>query len=118
MANIYYISRKMSMIEKVWTEEEKLVWTLVFSLQRWKSYLLGRTMIVLASCALLPHLLRFLGDSPRVKQLKMIIEEFEVCFLKEETTRSKMVDMLTYKESMPTKNAKEMLKLRQIMKLR
>ena len=33
--------------------------------------------------------------------------KFEVCFLKDETTKSKMADMLTYKEPIPTKNAKE-----------
>ena len=29
------------MVDKAWTQEEKLVWALVFSLQKWKSYLLG-----------------------------------------------------------------------------
>ena len=33
--------------------------------------------------------------------------KFEVCFPKNETTRSKMADMLTYKEPIPKKNSKE-----------
>ena len=107
MRPIYYISRKMSMVEKAWTQEEKLVWALVFSLQKWKSYLLGRITIVLTSCVLLPHMLRFPGDSPRMKRWIMIIQDFEVSFIKEETTRSKMADLLTYKELVPTKNVKE-----------
>ena len=99
----------MSIVEKVWTEEDKLVWALVFSIQRWMSYLLRRTIIVivLTSCTKLPRMLRFMGDSARVKRWIVIIQEFEVCFLKEETTRSKMVDMLTYKEPIPKKNSKE-----------
>ena len=52
-------------------------------------------------------MLRFPRDSPRMKRWIMIIEEFEVIFIKEETTRSKMADLLTYKELVPTKNVKE-----------
>ena len=61
MWSIYYI------VEKVWTDEEKLVWALVLSLQRWKSYLLGRTTTILTSCTLVAHMLRFLGDGRHVK---------------------------------------------------
>ena len=116
MMLIYYIRQKMSIVEKVWTEEEKLVWALVFSLHRWKSYLLGRTMIVLTSCTLLPRMLRFMGDSAHVKRWMVIIQGFEVCFHTEETTRPKMVDVITYKEPLPTQNEKETLI--QTMKLR
>ena len=52
----------MLIVEKVWTGEEKLVWVLFLSLQRWKSYLLGRTTIVLSSYTLVRLMLRFLGD--------------------------------------------------------
>ena len=99
----------MSIVEKVWTEEDKLVWALVFSIQRWMSYLLRRTIIVivLTSCTKLPRMLRFMGDSARVKRWIVIIQEFEVCFLTEETATSKMENVNTYKEPFPTKNAKE-----------
>ena len=96
----------MTIADKIWTEEEKFVWALVFALQRWKSYLMGRVIMVQSSCALLPHILRFPGDSPRVRRWIMIVQEFEVSFLKEETTRSKITDLLTYKEN--TETVKEM----------
>ena len=52
-------------------------------------------------------MLRFMGDSAHVKRWMVIIQGFEVCFHTEETTRPKMVDVITYKEPLPTKNEKQ-----------
>ena len=43
-----------------------------------------------------------------MKRWIMIMTEFEVSFIKEETTRSKMANLVTYKELVPTKNTKEL----------
>lgn len=95
MRLIYYISRTMGEVEKSWHLLEKLVWTLVFATKRLKSYLLHKPFVVLTSCQMLPHVLRYPGDNAKVQRWLLQLQQFEMTFITEESVRENMADMLT-----------------------
>ena len=68
MRPVYYVSKAKNEVEQTWHEIEQLVWNLVYATKRLKSYLVYRPFVVLTSCNLLPHALKYPADNPKLQR--------------------------------------------------
>ncbi|MCO5571077.1 hypothetical protein L7F22_024809 [Adiantum nelumboides] len=98
MRPVYYISKVKNDVEQTWHGIEQLVWTLVYATKRMKSYLIFKPFIVLTSCSLLPHALKYSSDNAKLQKWLLNLQLFNMSFIKEDSVRANMTDMLTFKE--------------------
>ena len=107
MRPIFYVSKTKSENEQTWHEVEQLVWTLVYATKKLRSYLIYKPFVVLTSCTLLPQALRYLGDSPQLQKWVLALQQFDMSFMKEDSVRVNIADMITYKEIYAKKELKK-----------
>ena len=74
MRPVYYISRTMGETELAWHEVEKFVWSLVFAIKSWKSYLLPKLFVILTSNQLLPQVMKA-SSTPRITKWLLALQE-------------------------------------------
>ncbi|MCO5611796.1 hypothetical protein L7F22_066055 [Adiantum nelumboides] len=98
MRPIYYISKVRNDVEQTWHDVEQLVWTLVYATKRLKSYLIFKPFVVLTSCSLFPHALKYLGDNAKLQKWLLNLQLFDMSFIKEDSVRDNMADMFIFKE--------------------
>ncbi|MCO5547686.1 hypothetical protein L7F22_001137 [Adiantum nelumboides] len=98
MRLVYYISKVKNDAEQTWHDIEQLVWTLVYATKRLKSYLIFKTFVVLTSCSLLAHALKYPGDNAKLQKWLFNLQHFDMSFIKKDSVRENMADMLTFKE--------------------
>ncbi|MCO5558871.1 hypothetical protein L7F22_012460 [Adiantum nelumboides] len=98
MRPIYYIRKVKNDVEQTWHDIEQLVWTLVYATKRLKSYLIFKPFVMLTSCSLLPHALKYPGDNAKLQKWLLNLQQFDMSFIKEDSVRANIADMLTFKE--------------------
>ena len=82
MRPVYYVSKAKNEVEQTWHEIEQLVWNLVYATKRLKSYLVYRPFVVLTSCNLLPHALKYPADNPKLQRWVLALQQFDITFMR------------------------------------
>ncbi|MCO5572882.1 hypothetical protein L7F22_026641 [Adiantum nelumboides] len=112
MRPVYYISKVKNDVEQTWHDIEQLVWTLVYATKRLKYYFIFKPFVVLTSCSLLPHALKYPGDNAKLQKWLLNLQLFDMSFIKEDSVRENMADMLTFKEINVTNDMKKDLEMK------
>ena len=97
MKPIYCASRVKTMAERALSEIELIMVSVVFACRNLHHYLLQQPFVFLTSYTFLPQLINGVNMSNVVKKWVIELQEFELSFLLEESTRATLKDLLTYK---------------------
>ncbi|MCO5572994.1 hypothetical protein L7F22_026756 [Adiantum nelumboides] len=99
MKPIYCASKVKLEVERDYTEMELIMVSVVYACRRFRHYLLPKPFTFLTSYTLLPQLVNSPTLSKRLMKFIVELQEFQFSFLVEESTRSTLADLLTYKEA-------------------
>ena len=99
MRPIYCASRVKFPRERILSEVELVMVSVVYACRRFRPYLLPKPFVFLTSYTLLPQLVNGTHVSKSVMQWVAELQEFKFSFLVEESTRATLVNFLTYKKS-------------------
>ncbi|MCO5555554.1 hypothetical protein L7F22_009099 [Adiantum nelumboides] len=99
MKPIYCASRVKLEVERDYTDVELIMVSVVYACRRFRHYLLPKRFTFLTSYTLLPQLVNSPTLSKRLMKFNVEFQEFQFSFLVEESTRSTLADLLTYKEA-------------------
>ena len=99
MKPVYCASRVKVAAERRLSEVELVMVSVVFACRRFCHYLLPQPFVFLTSYAFLPQLINGVNMSKAVTKWVIELQEFEISFLVEESTRATLANLLTYKEN-------------------
>ncbi|MCO5593424.1 hypothetical protein L7F22_047438 [Adiantum nelumboides] len=99
MKPIYCASRVKLKAERDYTDVELIMVNVVYACRIFRHYLLPKLFTFLTSYTLLPRLVNSPTLSKRLMKFIVELQEFQFSFLVEESTRSTLADLLTYKEA-------------------
>ncbi|MCO5555233.1 hypothetical protein L7F22_008777 [Adiantum nelumboides] len=99
MKPIYCASRVKLEVERDYTDVELIMVSVVYACRRSRHYLLPKPFTFLTSYTLLPQLVNSPALSKRLMKFIVELQEFQLSFLVEESTRSTLANLLTYKEA-------------------
>ncbi|MCO5576167.1 hypothetical protein L7F22_029975 [Adiantum nelumboides] len=99
MKPIYCASKVKLEVERNYTDVELIMVSVVYACRRFRHYLLPKPFTFLTSYTLLPQLVTSPTLSKRLMKFIVELQEFQFSFLVEESTKSTLADLLTYKEA-------------------
>ncbi|MCO5593218.1 hypothetical protein L7F22_047225 [Adiantum nelumboides] len=99
MKPIYCASRVKLEVERDYTDVELIMVSVVYACRRSRHYLLPKPFTFLTSYTLLPQLVNSPALSKRLMKFIVELQEFQLSFLVEESTKSILANLLTYKEA-------------------
>ncbi|MCO5548812.1 hypothetical protein L7F22_002274 [Adiantum nelumboides] len=98
MKPIYCASKVKLEVKRHYTDVELIMVSVVYACRRFRRYLLPKPFTFLTSYTLLPKLVNNPTLSKRLMKFIVELHKFQFSFLVEESTRSTLADLLTYKE--------------------
>lgn len=96
MRPVYFASKIMTQVEEKYNDAEKMMFALVFSVQKFRPYLLSRPFVVLTMEHSFPFVVQHMHLSPRISKWTLELQEFEYTFTVEDSTRASLANILTY----------------------
>ncbi|MCO5552923.1 hypothetical protein L7F22_006442 [Adiantum nelumboides] len=97
MQPIYFTSKFMTQGQKVYTDIEQLVFSLIVAIRKFRSYLLPKPFIILTLEHNLPYAIQHMSISSKISKWVLELQEYEYTFIVENSTRASLADVLTYK---------------------
>ncbi|MCO5586858.1 hypothetical protein L7F22_040803 [Adiantum nelumboides] len=97
MRPIYFTSKVMTQGQKVYTDTEQLVFSLIVAIRKFRSYLLPKPFIILTLEHNLPYAIQHMSISSKISKWVLELQEYEYTFIVEDSTRASLADVLTYK---------------------
>ncbi|MCO5553222.1 hypothetical protein L7F22_006743 [Adiantum nelumboides] len=97
MRPVYFASRVMNALEKSYTEVESMMLSLVFAVNKFRSYLLPKPFIILTAENLFPWVSSQMTLSTRISKWIMELQEFQYSFNVEDSVRAQLAGILTYR---------------------
>ena len=92
---IYYASKTLMDAQVNYTTMEKEFLAIVFTLEKFRSYLLGSKVIIYSDHAALQHLLAKKETKPRLIQWRLLLQEFDIEIWDKKRTKNAVVDHLS-----------------------
>ncbi|MCO5572465.1 hypothetical protein L7F22_026220 [Adiantum nelumboides] len=83
--------------QKGYTDIEKLVFSLILAIRKFRSYLLRKPFIIITLEHNLPYAIQHMSISSRITTWVFELQEYEYIFIVEDSTRASLADVLTYK---------------------
>ncbi|MCO5566471.1 hypothetical protein L7F22_020148 [Adiantum nelumboides] len=97
MRPIYFTSKVMTQRQKGYTDIEQLVFSLIVTIKKFRSYLLPKPFIILTLEHNLPYAIQHMSISSKISKWVLELQEYEYTFIVEDSTRASLADVLTYK---------------------
>ncbi|MCO5593379.1 hypothetical protein L7F22_047391 [Adiantum nelumboides] len=97
MRPIYFTSKVMTQEQKGYTDIEQLVFSLIVAIRKFRSYLLPKPFIILTLEHNLPYAIQHMSISSKISKWVLELQEYEYTFIVEDSTRTSLADVLTYK---------------------
>ncbi|MCO5566844.1 hypothetical protein L7F22_020526 [Adiantum nelumboides] len=99
MKPIHYASKVKTLHKRDYSEIELVMTSMVYACRQFMHYMLQKSFTFLTSYSLLSQLFNNSNISKTVMKCVIELQEFQVTFLVEESTRATLADLLTYKET-------------------
>ncbi|MCO5570179.1 hypothetical protein L7F22_023897 [Adiantum nelumboides] len=97
MRPIYFTSKVMTQRQKGYTDIEQLVFSLIVTIRKFRSYLLPKPFIILTLEHNLPYAIQHMSISSKISKWVLELQEYEYTFIVEDSRRVSLADVLTYK---------------------
>ncbi|MCO5590722.1 hypothetical protein L7F22_044697 [Adiantum nelumboides] len=111
MRPIYFTSKVMTQGQNGYTDIERLVFSLIVAIRKFRSYLLPKPFIILTLEHNLPYAIQHMSISSKISKWVLELQDYEYTFIVEDSTRASLADVLTYsvKEKKITPKAQDKL---------
>ena len=111
MRPVYFARRVMKTAEKEYTPVEQKVLALMFTTQRFCSYLLPRHFVIITMEDTFTYVLQHMDVSARISKWIVQLQEFDYTVMVEESTRAALADILThqFREKKEKKESKQLI---------